>query len=165
MIRKKLITKYPTKKDGHEVVDSASTEESSHKSSEIQQDEAGRETVGQETDNSSVDPNLEQVTDLEHHDEGMGASTDQHAEGQETPKAEPHPATIATAQPAETTTDVEPETEEVEEEVRISEELLQYVFRSETNEPIPLLEERLACLHEAGKVLHEVFPHTIRMSM
>lgn len=35
-------------------------------------------------------------------------------------------------------------------------ELLRHVFRSTTEEEIPLLEERLACLREAGKVLYEV---------
>lgn len=35
-------------------------------------------------------------------------------------------------------------------------ETLRHVFRSTTDEEIPLLEERLACLKEAGKVLYEV---------
>lgn len=35
-------------------------------------------------------------------------------------------------------------------------ESLKYVFRSCTDEEIPLLEERLSCLREAGKVLYEV---------
>lgn len=30
------------------------------------------------------------------------------------------------------------------------------MFRSTTDEEIPLLEERLACLREAGKVLYQV---------
>ena len=33
---------------------------------------------------------------------------------------------------------------------------LRYVFRSCTDEEMPLLEERLACLREAGQVLYEV---------
>lgn len=33
---------------------------------------------------------------------------------------------------------------------------LRHVFRSTTDEEIPLLEERLACLQEAGRVLYEV---------
>ena len=33
---------------------------------------------------------------------------------------------------------------------------LRQVFRSSTDEEIPLLEERLACLREAGQVLYEV---------
>ncbi|XP_072051290.1 queuosine 5'-phosphate N-glycosylase/hydrolase-like isoform X3 [Amphiura filiformis] len=36
-------------------------------------------------------------------------------------------------------------------------EQLQYVFRSYTSTPIPLLEQRLKHLHEAGKVLQEKF--------
>lgn len=35
-------------------------------------------------------------------------------------------------------------------------DVLRHVFRSTTDEEIPLLEERLACLREAGKVLYEV---------
>ena len=35
-------------------------------------------------------------------------------------------------------------------------EVLRHVFRSTTEEEIPLLEERLACLREAGTVLYEV---------
>lgn len=35
-------------------------------------------------------------------------------------------------------------------------DLLRHVFRSTTSEEIPLLEERLRCLREAGKVLYEV---------
>lgn len=35
-------------------------------------------------------------------------------------------------------------------------DLLKHVFRSTTDEEIPLLEERLACLREAGQVLYEV---------
>ncbi|MBE3048336.1 hypothetical protein IMZ48_38695 [Candidatus Bathyarchaeota archaeon] len=35
-------------------------------------------------------------------------------------------------------------------------ETLRHVFRSTTEEEIPMLEERLACLREAGQVLYEV---------
>lgn len=35
-------------------------------------------------------------------------------------------------------------------------DVLRHVFRSTTDEEIPQLEERLACLREAGKVLYEV---------
>lgn len=35
-------------------------------------------------------------------------------------------------------------------------DVLRHVFRSTTDEEIPLLEERLACLREAGQVLYEV---------
>jgi hypothetical protein len=35
-------------------------------------------------------------------------------------------------------------------------DLLKHVFRSTTEEEIPMLEERLACLREAGQVLYEV---------
>lgn len=35
-------------------------------------------------------------------------------------------------------------------------ELMKHVFRSATDEEMPLLEERLACLREAGQVLYEV---------
>ncbi|KAK9321436.1 hypothetical protein V1517DRAFT_326353 [Lipomyces orientalis] len=38
-----------------------------------------------------------------------------------------------------------------------SDELLEYVFRSETSEQVPLLSERIACLREAGRVLTEKF--------
>ena len=36
--------------------------------------------------------------------------------------------------------------------------MLKQVFRSCTNEEMPLLPERLACLREAGQVLYEVSP-------
>ncbi|ORX88879.1 hypothetical protein K493DRAFT_319152 [Basidiobolus meristosporus CBS 931.73] len=39
----------------------------------------------------------------------------------------------------------------------ITEEQLSYIFRSDTKEPIPLLSERLAILHEVGTVLVEKF--------
>jgi len=35
-------------------------------------------------------------------------------------------------------------------------DVLKQVFRSCTDEEMPLLEERLACLREAGRVLYEV---------
>ena len=35
-------------------------------------------------------------------------------------------------------------------------ESLRHVFRSNTEEDIPLLEARLACMREAGQVLYEV---------
>ena len=37
-----------------------------------------------------------------------------------------------------------------------SEAMLKHVFRSVTDEEIPLLQERLQCLREAGRVLCEV---------
>jgi len=37
-----------------------------------------------------------------------------------------------------------------------SEELLRKVFRSETDEEIPMFEERVQCLREAGRILEEV---------
>ncbi|KAL2068865.1 hypothetical protein VTL71DRAFT_15203 [Oculimacula yallundae] len=37
-----------------------------------------------------------------------------------------------------------------------TEEVLRHVFRSSTEEEIPLLKERLACLREAGQILYEV---------
>lgn len=33
---------------------------------------------------------------------------------------------------------------------------MKQVFRSATEEQMPMMEERLACLQEAGRVLHEV---------
>jgi hypothetical protein len=41
-------------------------------------------------------------------------------------------------------------------EDEFTEETLAYVFRSATDEDIPMFHERLACLREAGKVLYEV---------
>ena len=38
--------------------------------------------------------------------------------------------------------------------------MLKDVFRSSTAEEMPMLEERLAILREAGQVLYEVFHHT-----
>ncbi|KAH0565415.1 hypothetical protein GP486_001191 [Trichoglossum hirsutum] len=38
-----------------------------------------------------------------------------------------------------------------------SKDLVRWVFRSATNEEIPLFDERLACLREAGRVLYERF--------
>jgi Potential Queuosine, Q, salvage protein family len=37
-----------------------------------------------------------------------------------------------------------------------SEGLMKWVFRSATNEDIPLFDERLSCLREAGRILYEV---------
>lgn len=42
-------------------------------------------------------------------------------------------------------------------EEEFTEDLLSHVFRSATDEPIPLLEERFNCLREAGKILDEKF--------
>ena len=39
-----------------------------------------------------------------------------------------------------------------------TEEVLRHVFRSSTEEEIPLFNERMACLREAGKILYEVWP-------
>lgn len=36
-----------------------------------------------------------------------------------------------------------------------TEEVLRHVFRSSTEEEIPMFSERLACLREAGQVLYE----------
>jgi len=41
-------------------------------------------------------------------------------------------------------------------EIECTEEVLRYVFRSCTDEEIPLFHERVACLREAGQVLYEV---------
>lgn len=38
----------------------------------------------------------------------------------------------------------------------LTEEVLRHIFRSDSNEEMPLLAERLACLREAGAVLTEV---------
>jgi len=40
-------------------------------------------------------------------------------------------------------------------------DLLKQVFRSETEEEMPLLESRLMCLREAGRVLYEVLVQRI----
>ena len=37
-----------------------------------------------------------------------------------------------------------------------SKDLMKWVFRSATNEEIPLFDERLSCLREAGRILYEV---------
>ncbi len=37
-----------------------------------------------------------------------------------------------------------------------SDDVLRHVFRSATDEQIPLLEERIAMLREAGMILHQV---------
>lgn len=39
-----------------------------------------------------------------------------------------------------------------------TEELLRHVFRSATDEEIPLFDERVNCLREAGNILDEVIP-------
>lgn len=41
-------------------------------------------------------------------------------------------------------------------ELECPDEKIAHIFRSSTDEPIPLLEERIACLREAGQVLEEV---------
>lgn len=38
----------------------------------------------------------------------------------------------------------------------LDEEKMKYVFRSATDEKMPMLKERLECLREAGQVLYEV---------
>lgn len=53
-----------------------------------------------------------------------------------------------------------------QDENECTEEILKHVFRSTTSEEIPLLEERLKCLREAGQVLYEVsilmhLPHNL----
>lgn len=42
-------------------------------------------------------------------------------------------------------------------EEKCTAELFSHVFRSTTSEDIPMLQERLNCLHEAGKVLYEKY--------
>jgi hypothetical protein len=37
-----------------------------------------------------------------------------------------------------------------------TEEVLAHVFRSATNEKMPMLTERMTCLREAGQILYEV---------
>lgn len=44
-----------------------------------------------------------------------------------------------------------------QDENECTDEVLRHVFRSATDEEIPLLEERIACLREAGSILYEVF--------
>lgn len=44
-----------------------------------------------------------------------------------------------------------------QDENECTDEVLRHVFRSATDEEIPLLEERIACLREAGSVLYEVY--------
>ncbi len=39
-----------------------------------------------------------------------------------------------------------------------TEEVLRHVFRSSTEEEIPLFNERMACLREGGKILYQVWP-------
>ena len=41
-----------------------------------------------------------------------------------------------------------------------TEEVLKHVFRSSSEEEIPMFQERLACLREAGQVLYEVYDKT-----
>jgi hypothetical protein len=41
-------------------------------------------------------------------------------------------------------------------EEECTEELLKHVFRSSTEEEIPMFHERMACLREAGQVIYEV---------
>lgn len=43
-----------------------------------------------------------------------------------------------------------------QDETDCSDQLLRYIFRSATTEKLPLLEERIACLREAGQILYEV---------
>jgi len=45
-------------------------------------------------------------------------------------------------------------------ELECPDEKLAYVFRSSTEEEIPLLQERIDCLREAGQVLEEVSSHS-----
>lgn len=42
-----------------------------------------------------------------------------------------------------------------------TDEILRHVFRSATTDQIPLLNERISCLREAGRILHEVSPSTL----
>jgi hypothetical protein len=43
-----------------------------------------------------------------------------------------------------------------------TEEVLAHVFRSATEEQIPMFKERIACLREAGQVLYEVCQNKYR---
>lgn len=43
-----------------------------------------------------------------------------------------------------------------QDEDECTEEVLRHVFRSCTDEEIPMFKERMACLREAGRVLYEV---------
>lgn len=43
-----------------------------------------------------------------------------------------------------------------QDENECTDEVLKHVFRSSTQEEIPLFQERMACLREAGNVLYEV---------
>lgn len=49
-------------------------------------------------------------------------------------------------------------------EEKCSDEVLRKVFRSETEEEIPLFEERVQCLREAGRILQEVCTVQTQMS-
>src|SRR6187402_2834463 len=41
-------------------------------------------------------------------------------------------------------------------EDEFTEDVLKHIFRSTTEEEVPMLQERMACLREAGRILYEV---------
>ena len=154
MIKKSIITKSITKEDQRSL-DDATAKRTQIKNPEGQNMEAGEETADPDGDTPIARPELEPASSLDSHDDVI-AAPDEHADVQEKDEVEPRSDMEPPSQSREPSMDAQPETEEVEEEIFISKELLQYVFRSQSGVPIPLIDERLECLHEAGKVLHEV---------
>ena len=49
-------------------------------------------------------------------------------------------------------------------EAECTDDMLKYIFRSATAEEMPLLEDRIYCIREAGYVLHEVRPQVFQVS-
>lgn len=155
MIKKKFIAKEPTS----EVQDQSSDafhEESVHATSSTQKDD-GSEAIANHTAEGFSSTSDSQDTPVPNSDASKTAGSINENPGmQETKESGPDTETSEAPQPPEPISDGRTENEEVEEEILISKELLQHVFRSQNGELIPLLDERLACLHEAGKVLHDV---------
>ncbi|KAL9074290.1 MAG: hypothetical protein Q9157_004455 [Trypethelium eluteriae] len=156
MTKRSLITKAPATGERDEVDDEAADE-----TPETQKVEASEESGGREDQDPMADSDSELVQKLTKQDGLMAASDDGKETRQDTDKSEPVPDTVPPSQSVEASKSPQTETEEVEEEVLISKELLAHVFRSQTTELLPLLDERLECLHEAGKVLHKHFGGSI----
>ena len=155
MIRKSFIAKNPPKENIEQSSD-AVTEEPVDEAPQIHEHHASEVNSDHQDKEASVISESEETPAPSSDVDKTAASNDQNLEAQVANEIEPGSVQLPGSQHLEMTPDAQPETEEVDEEVFISKELLQHVFRSEDGEPIPLLDERLACLHEAGKVVHEV---------
>ncbi|KAI9687725.1 MAG: hypothetical protein M1822_001805 [Bathelium mastoideum] len=156
MKKRSIITKNSSV-DNERPNGAGTAEESTEETPEAANNTASDATTDNPSNESVSDLNAEQASASPSHVHTTEASSDENAKKQEMDEVKRSPDQAPISQSQELPSNAPPETEEVEEEVLISKELLSHVFRSQNGEPIPLIDERLACLHEAGKVLHDHF--------